>query len=108
MTFTGFVPGEFVQLIVASTPRVIASGYADSTGSITLSGDIPETLLSGNHSLALYAPESGRGIRQPITVAKAVSALPQTGSSGSGLPTTALMLSFFGVVLLLARRRFVK
>ena len=108
MTFRGFVPGEFVQLIVASTPRVIASGYAESTGSITLAGNIPETLLSGDHSLALYAPESGRGIRQPITVVKADATLPRTGTSGSGLPMTALIIILFGVVMQLARRRFVK
>ena len=106
LTFGGFVPGEFVQLIVASTPRVIASGYADSKGFITLSGDIPASLVSGDHSLALFAPVSGIGIRQPITVAKAVKSLPETGSSTqSNVPISAAVLMVGVVFVAYARRR---
>ena len=68
VTFSGFVPGEFVQLIVASTPQVIGSGYADSKGVVTLTGKMPASLASGNHTLAVYAPVSRIGFKQPITV----------------------------------------
>jgi hypothetical protein len=70
VTFSGFVPGEFVQLIVASTPRVIGSGYADSKGIVTLTGKMPASLASGSHTLAVYAPVSGIGFKQPVTVAR--------------------------------------
>ena len=70
VTFGGFVPGEFVQLIVASTPRVIGSGYADSKGVVTLTGNMPSSLASGKHTLAVYAPVSGTGFKQPITVTR--------------------------------------
>jgi streptogramin lyase len=101
VTFGGFVPGEFVQLIVASTPQVIGSGYADARGIVTLSGDIPASLTSGNHTLAVYAPASGIGFRQPITVAGLT--LPVTGASNRLWP--AMMLLCAGVSLIAASRR---
>ena len=105
VTFGGFVPGEFVQLIVASTPQVIGSGYADAQGVVTLSGNIPADLASGNHTLAVYAPESGIGFNQPITVAGLV--LPATGSNDQDrLYVVALILFVSG--LLVRRTRFIK
>jgi hypothetical protein len=97
VTFSGFAPGEFVQLIVASTPQVIGSGYADAQGVVTLSGKIPTDLASGNHTLAVYAPESGTGFNQPITVAGLV--LPATGWSGAGLLYGwAILMILLGVI----------
>ena len=105
VTFGGFVPGEFVQLIVASTPQVIGSGYADSQGVVTLSGNIPADLASGNHTLAVYAPESGIGFNQPITVAGIV--LPATGwSSRVTLYGWAMLIILLGVIWhFIGRRR---
>ena len=102
MEFGGFVPGEFVQLIVASTPRVIGSGYADSEGKIRLTGTLPSDLSFGEHSLALYAPESGRGIRQPITVAQ--SLLPATGTSPLDEITVVILFVVVGLYLLMVSR----
>jgi hypothetical protein len=104
LEFGGFVPGEFVQLIVASTPRVIASGYANSQGFVKLSGDIPASLLAGKHSLALFAPVSGRGVRQPISVARSAGSqsLPDTGGS-SGFSLSMYML-LLGVTMLIGAR----
>ena len=105
LTFSGFVPGEFVQLVVASTPQVIASGYADRNGSITLSGKVPASLSAGNHSLALYAPTSGHGVRQPVTVVTDAVSLPTTGTSTtSQLPMTAGLL-IIGLLLVTLSRR---
>ena len=101
VTFGGFVPGEFVQLIVASTPQVIGSGYADAQGVVTLSGNIPASLTSGNHTLAVYAPGSGTGFRQPITVDGIT--LPATGSSTRLWPVMVMLCA--GAVLIAASRR---
>jgi LPXTG-motif cell wall-anchored protein len=101
VTFGGFVPGEFVQLIVASTPQVIGSGYANAQGVVTLSGNIPASLSSGNHTLAVYAPESGTGFKQPITVAGLT--LPATGTSNRLWPM--MMMLFGGAALIVAARR---
>jgi hypothetical protein len=105
VTFSGFTPGEFVQLIVASTPQVIGSGYANAQGVVTLSGKIPTDLASGNHTLAVYAPESGIGFNQPITVAELV--LPATGWSGAGLLYGwAMFMILLGVIWhFIGRRR---
>lgn len=78
VTFSGFVPGEFVQLIVASTPRVIGSGYADSKGIVTLTGKMPASLASGNHTLAVYAPVSGIGFKQAVAVVRMTVATKKT------------------------------
>jgi hypothetical protein len=102
LEFGGFVPGEFVQLIVASTPRIIGSGYADSEGKIRLSGSLPTDLAAGEHSLALYAPQSGRGVRQPITIE--VSLLPATGTSPLDEVMVMLMLVFVGSCFLVISR----
>jgi uncharacterized delta-60 repeat protein len=104
LEFGGFVPGEFVQLIVASTPQVIATGYADSAGIIRLTGSLPAGLTNGQHSLALFAPVSGRGVRQPITIEQAV--LPATGMDGDlgAYLRFALLVIVVGVFPVVLRR----
>ena len=101
VTFSGFVPGEFVQLIVASTPQVIGSGYANAQGVVTLTGNIPAGLAAGSHTLAVYAPVSGIGFKQPISV-EALT-LPATGSSLRLWPI--MMMLFGGVALIVVSRR---
>ena len=104
VTYGGFQPNEFVQLIVASTPQVIGSSYADANGFVTLTGEIPSSLAGGNHTLAAYAPESGIGFAQPITVTAGL--LPTTGSNRNDrLLTWVLMLTVAGILILAIRRR---
>ena len=105
VTFGGFTPGEFVQLIVASTPQVIGSGYANAQGVVTLSGNIPAGLSSGNHTLAVYAPESGTGFKQSITVAGLT--LPATGSSHRLWPNVMMLLGGMALVVISRRRRII-
>ena len=102
VTFSGFVPGEFVQLIVASTPQIIGSGYANSRGVVTLTGKMPANLTTGNHTIAVYAPVSGTGFKQPIAITGRT--LPTTGSSLQLWPI-ALLLLFGGVSMVVAGRR---
>ena len=105
VTFGGFTPFEYVQLIIASTPQVIGSGYANAQGFVTISGNLPATLGLGSHTLAVYAPVSGVGFSQPITVSQ--PKLPATGSSDQDrLLVVALMLLIGG--LLLRRRGLLK
>jgi hypothetical protein len=82
VTIGGFAPNELVQLIVASTPQVIGFATANAQGVVTLSGNLPEGLASGEHTLAVYAPVSGIGFSQPITVA--------TSSTTTLAPTTTV------------------
>jgi LPXTG-motif cell wall-anchored protein len=87
-----------VQLIVASTPQVIGSGYADAQGVVTLRGNLPSNLASGNHTLAVFAPVSGVGFTQPITVSQPL--LPATGSDGqNNLYVIAMLLFVLGLVV---------
>ena len=98
VSFGGFTPFEFVQLIVASTPQVIGSGHADAQGVVTLQGNLPSNLASGNHTLAVFAPASGIGFTQPITVSQPL--LPATGSDGqNNLFVIAMLLFVLGIVV---------
>ena len=105
ITVGGFTPGEFVQLIVASTPQVIGSGNADAQGFVTLTGTIPVNLGSGTHTLAVYAPASGTGFKQTITVSGLT--LPATGSNYNGVLILALLAVVVGTVVVVRRQRLV-
>jgi hypothetical protein len=105
----GFVPGESVQLVVASTPQVLATGTVDATGRASLQGSIPADLPLGAHTLAIWAPDRPTGVRQGITVIEtpaAASAGNHTARSGSddaparlALTGTGLTVATFGVLL---------
>ncbi len=120
-THSGFVPFETVQLVVASTPTVIATGTANSVGSVTLTGTLPAGLTAGAHTLSLFAPVSGVGFKSTITlrapettttspavttvpVTVAANTLPATGSDSDQLPV-ALGLLALGIALIGFKRR---
>jgi len=104
VSFAGFRPNELVQLIVASTPQVIATGYANAQGVVTLTGKIPSSVTAGSHTLVVYAPVSGIGFKQAITVAS--SSLPDTGTDANQMMTTAMWSMMLGMtVLAFAHRR---
>ena len=104
VSFGGFTPFELVQLVVASTPQVIGSGYANAQGVVTLTGNLPTNLTSGTHTLAVYAPGSGIGFTQPITVTALT--LPTTGSArGDGGAQVALWVLRAGICAIVVTRR---
>lgn len=84
--YRGFNPSEVVLLMLASNPVVIGSANADANGNVSITGTIPSTADLGNHHLVLYAPVSGFGASQAITVAAATgSGTTSAASSGSGV-----------------------
>lgn len=98
VSFGGFKPFEYVQLIIASTPKVIGSGYANAQGVVTITGTLPNSLSSGSHTLAVYAPKSGIGFSQAITVSQAK--LPATGFDVMPLLIVLAMLFLVGYLSL--------
>ncbi len=120
-TYSGFVPFETVQLVVASTPTVIATGTADAKGSVTIAGTLPAGLANGAHTLSLFAPVSGIGFKSTITlgatattttppavttvpVTVAANTLPATGSDSDQMPF-ALGIIALGLALVGFKRR---
>lgn len=105
VSFGGFTPSEYVQLVVASTPQVIGAGYADVHGVVTLTGTLPLSLSTGAHTLAVYSPGRGVGFAQSITVT--TPTLPSTGSTGAGYGVSlAVWMLFAGAgAIIVARRR---
>ena len=115
-TYTGFTPYETVHLVMESVPTVLATGTASSTGSITLSANVPADATVGNHRVSLYAPVSGIGVRMSVSVAAAASPTPSTPQvNPSTLPATGsdsvvgalalLLVSVGGVMSTIRRRR---
>jgi alpha-tubulin suppressor-like RCC1 family protein len=96
VTGDGFQAKEPVVLAVASTPRIIATGVADTTGTARLTGTIPLDLPAGQHTLVIYAPNSGHGQRQPITITAPY--LPATGTQPS--PVLAVLAVLGGLLAL--------
>jgi hypothetical protein len=99
---TGFTPEETVHLVIASTPQILASGTADGTGAVSLTGIAPADLAPGQHTLALYAPESGHGWRQAALVE---ATLPATGDAGAVAPWSLLALTTGALFWLTGRGR---
>jgi ELWxxDGT repeat protein len=79
--YTGFNPNELVLMLMASNPVVIGSANADANGNVAITGNIPANASAGSHTLALYAPVSGFGAKQPITI----TASGSSSGSGSGI-----------------------
>lgn len=110
----GFEPGEMVQAVIASEIQVLDTAVADADGAVTVTAQVPADLPAGQHTLALYAPVSGRGVRQVVTVTAEVTPvapaapdrLPATGTRPAPL-TLALGLTMLiaGLMLAVSRSR---
>jgi hypothetical protein len=96
----GFTPGAWVYAYVASRPKLVGTGQADSTGKVKLKVAIPN--LTGRHSLVLYDPVNGVLKRQAITISR--TTLPKTGGS-LGLIPIAVFLALIGLMIDLTKRR---
>jgi hypothetical protein len=106
ISYSGFLPYEWVEISIASTPRLLASVQADANGVISHEITLPEDLV-GEHTLSIFAPISERGGKQMITLVSAPAVdqilgnLPATGGQTILLPLATLLL---GAGLLIKRR----
>lgn len=110
MSVPGFVPGERVQYILASTPQLLASTTADVNGIATVTFVFPRD-SQGFHTLAIFAPVSARGMRQaifihPVGTVLGLGTLPKTGSEIQlWLPFVIAILGFLLITISGNRRR---
>jgi LPXTG-motif cell wall-anchored protein len=94
---------EGVRAQAAKKPNL--SVRADTTGTMSVAAKVPTT-ASNSVTLWAYGHESKIGFRQEIRIsALSQSALPQTGSSSSGLVLNAVALLGVGMLLVASRRR---
>ncbi len=94
--YTGFNANELVLMLMASNPVVIGSANADANGNVAITGTIPSNASAGNHTLALYAPVSGFGAKQAITITAPSSGGGSASGSGSGSGSTPVTLPATG------------
>ena len=106
----GFVPGEHAQIILASTPQLLASTDADVNGIATVTFVFPRD-IQGFHTLAIFAPVSARGMRQaifihPFGTVIGLGTLPKTGATlHMWLPFVIALLGLLFAAISENRRR---
>lgn len=89
VTGTGFAAGERVRAVLHSAPIQVATGAANSSGTVTLHFTVPNSVTLGAHTVELVGLTSGlRSSSAPFTVSAATviglpAPSPSTGSTGS-------------------------
>lgn len=112
----GFTPGEKVYMVVYSTPMLVGTLTADSSGSVSGSFTLPADLTPGSHTLVAYSMT--RALAVPITVAVQAAqsqadagsagqtTLPATGSNGWALAIAGTgLLALGSTAVRMSRRR---
>jgi ELWxxDGT repeat protein len=79
--YSGFNPNELVLLLIASNPVVIGSANADVNGNVVFLTTIPAGPATGSHHLIVYAPVSGFGASQAVTVSIPTPVAGTTGAA---------------------------
>jgi hypothetical protein len=108
VTGAGFLPGEQVQVILHSTPVVLATVTADTDGSVSTPVTIPADIEPGPHTIELMGVTSGRSVEVAVTIegVEDPAALPATGRTA--VPEAGVgagLVALGGVLVLVARRR---
>ncbi|MFM8529993.1 MAG: fibronectin type III domain-containing protein, partial [Ilumatobacteraceae bacterium] len=112
--YRGFDPNEMVLLLLASNPTVIGSANADDNGNVAITGFIPPGAETGAHNLVLYAPISGFGATQAITVSSSTPSGPvieadDLAATGRGQhPTVYAWVFVLAGIGLLAGRQLIR
>ena len=90
--YSGFRPGEWVQLIVASTPQVLSTVKADGSGTVRINAALPNDLDEGDHHLVIYRPALKMGIKQPFRYQKPL-VTTTTSTTTTTIPRTTTTTS---------------
>ena len=81
LSASGFVPGESVDVVLRSTPLVLATVVADSSGNVTVTVTLPTSLAAGNHTLTLTGSTDAPAFA--FTVAAPTPPNPGTNDPGA-------------------------
>lgn len=105
----GFLPNSPVQVVVFSSPQLLAIVNADGAGHIVAQVTLPSNLAAGAHTLQLQGANpdgTGRVLSVPITITSN-NALGVTGAPVSTATALGIICIAFGLVLVyLSRRRY--
>lgn len=97
-----------MQVLVASTPRVLGEFDASDHGVLDAVVTIPADLEGGVHSLVAVGLSSGIGFRQSFSldaIDPSPSALPTTGTDSARIVGLGAVLLGLGLVLTFTVRR---
>jgi hypothetical protein len=104
-----FEPGSTVDIVIRSTPQLLAQVDADATGQVSATVEIPSDITSGNHTITL----SGVGtdgnaltlVQRLVIPGAADDRLAITGAALGTMIGAGVILIGSGLILTRARRR---
>jgi len=103
---TGFAPGERVEIVLHSTPVLLATVDADGDGAIRTVVTIPADTTPGAHRLVLTGTVSGPVAANLTVAARPDPDLVSTGAGSTMLLGVAALAALLGCLMFaLARRR---
>ncbi len=94
---TGFIPNNTAQVIMHSTPVVLASVTADSTGSIDVTVHVPNSLALGHHELIVTMPS--RTCNLPVDAKRSSSGVDAVAVTASPASSGVAGLAFTGTAV---------
>jgi hypothetical protein len=103
---SGYLPGASVQVVLHSTPVLLAVLTADASGNISAHVSLPAAAPIGAHTVELVGQAASGAVTTvslPLTVVPS-GILPVTGADLGSWPLGAVLL-LAGVVVLWIRRR---
>lgn len=105
VSYSGFTPGEKVEVWVHSTPILLFTATADASGTVSAQVTLPAGLELGAHQVILKGLTSGIEYVTPVTVSASSGTLPQSGFNVAAPLLLGIALLAAGAGVLAARRR---
>jgi endo-1,4-beta-xylanase len=100
---TGATAGDAAQVVLHSSPVVLATGKVAADGTFTVKVRIPSSTPAGQHTIELALP--GGSVTVPLTVTAAdPSSLASTGSDVRAIALVAVLALLLGGLAVVVRR----
>jgi len=107
-TASGYAPDETITIVLHSTPAVLGTITADSSGDVKVKVTIPPGTLAGSHELLLTGGTSGITLTLPVLVSSSLVAPPPVSPPPVSAPASApgfplyWILGFIGLLVVAA------
>jgi lysophospholipase L1-like esterase len=107
-TASGYAPDETITIVLHSTPAVLGTVTADSSGDVKVKVTIPPGTLAGSHELLLTGSTSGITLTLPVLVSSSLVSPPPVSPAPVSAPASApgfplyWILGFIGLLVVAA------
>jgi hypothetical protein len=90
ISHSGFLPYEWVAIVVQSSPQMLGTVQANAQGSLSTSVQIPGSLTGGTHTVSIVGSINGFGARSKIEISGTTSSIGLSSLSPSRILNTRL------------------